>query len=203
MSNLKLYGISGSRALRSIWMMEELEMDYEHVPVHYKEESRQPDYMAINPNGRIPALVDGEVVLFESMAINLYLAKTYRKDLYPADPVDEAKAWQWSIWGISEIEPLQMQIVKQKIFTPKEERDPKVIELAEEKLARPFKVLDDVLGKSDFLLGNQFTVADLNVSSVMELINLMQFDFSDFPNIQAWMTRCYERPALARARARP
>jgi glutathione S-transferase len=202
MSKPKLYGICDSRALRSIWMMEELGIDYEHIPVNFMEESKAPEYLEVNPNGRIPALVDGDVVMCESMAINLYLAKKYGKDLYPTDPATEAKAWQWSVWAISEIEPLQMQIVVQKVFIPEEKRNQKVIDRASKGLIRPFKVLNDVLAKHDFLLGAQFTVADLNLSSVMLLIESMQFDFTDFPNIQAWMKRCYDRPSLAKAQAK-
>lgn len=202
MSKPKLYGISGSRALRSIWMMEELGIDYDHISVNFMEESKAPEYLEVNPNGRIPALVDGDVVLCESMAINLYLAKKYGKDLYPTDPATEAKAWQWSVWAISEIEPLQMQIVVQKVFIPEEKRNQKVIDRATKGLIRPFKVLNDVLAKHDYLLGDQFTVADLNLSSVMLLIESMQFDFTDFPKIQAWMKRCYDRPSLAKAQAK-
>ena len=103
----KLYGISGSRALRSIWAMEEVRVEYEQVATNFSADSKAADYLAINPNGRIPALIDGDLVLFESMAINLYLAKTYGGALYPDNAADEARANQWSVWGISEIEPLQ------------------------------------------------------------------------------------------------
>ena len=202
MSKPKLYGISGSRALRSIWMMEELGIDYELIPVNFNEESKQPEYLEINPNGRIPALVDGDLKLFESMAINLYLAKKYGTDLYPADPAAEAKVWQWSVWAISEIEPLQMQIVIQKVFVPEDKRNQKVIDRATKGLLRPFKVLNDVLTKHNYLLGDQFTVADLNLSAVMLLVRSMEFDFAEFPDIQAWMQRCYDRPSLAKAQAR-
>jgi len=92
--------------------------------------------------------VDGDLVLFESMAINLYLTKTYGGDLYPKDTAGEARAWQWSVWGISEIEPLQMQIVIQKLFAPADKRDQAVIDNAVKSLDRPLKVLDIQLAKS-------------------------------------------------------
>lgn len=203
MSKPKLYGISGSRAIRSIWMMEELGIEYEHIPVDYIEGTKSPEYLAVNPNGRIPALIDGDVKLFESMAINLYLAKKYSEELYPDDPVDEAKAWQWSVWGISEIEPLQMQIVIQKFFTPEDKRNQKIIDRAEQGLVRPLNVSNDILAGQKFLLGERFTVADLNLSSVMLLGVLVQFDFSKFPNVQDWLKRCHERPALVNAQAKP
>jgi glutathione S-transferase len=74
---IKLYGVTASRASRSLWALEEVGVNYEQVPVHFLADTKKPEYLAINPNGRIPALVDGDFKLFESMAINLYLAKKY------------------------------------------------------------------------------------------------------------------------------
>lgn len=198
-----LYGISASRALRAIWAIEETGMDYEHVPVSYGPDAKGPEHLAVNPNGRIPALVDGELKLFESMAINLYLAKRYGQGLYPDNPADEARAWQWSVWGISEIEPLQMQIVVQKLFTPEEKRNPKVVEGATKGLQRPLRVLNSALADRPWLLGEHFTVADLNVAGVMHLMKNIRFDYSEHTHVQRWADACYARPALARALARP
>ena len=86
---LKIYGIPGSRAIRSLWAIEETGELYEHIPIHFVKDSKTPEYMAVNPNGRIPTLVDGDLTLFESMAINLYLTKTYAPALYPSDSIAE------------------------------------------------------------------------------------------------------------------
>src|SRR5262245_65462598 len=103
----KLYGVRQSRAMRSLWALEELGVPYEHVPIDFVTEAKKPEFKAINPNGKIPALVDGEVTLFESLAINLYLAKKYDKaGIQPATLEDEARAIQWSVWATTEIEPL-------------------------------------------------------------------------------------------------
>ncbi len=200
MSRPTLYGIAGSRALRSIWAIEETGIDYEHVPVHFAGDTQRPDYLAINPNGRIPALVDGDLKLFESMAINLYLAKTYGGELYPSDPAGEAHTWQWSVWGISEIEPLQMQIVVQKLFTPGDKRDQSVIDRAGRALERPLGVLDAHLANRDWLVGERFTIADLNVAAVMLLLDMVEVDYSHHRNARRWAEACQARPALARAR---
>jgi len=202
MTQPKLLGISGSRALRAIWGMEETGIAYEHVPVSYGADSKSAEHLAVNPNGRIPALIDGDLQLFESMAINLYLTKRYGGALYPTNAQDEAKALQWSVWAISEIEPLQMQIVVQKLFTPEDKRNPKVIEFATKSLQRPLKVLDAALEGRDWLVGNAFSVADLNVASVMYLMKNIRFDYSEHANVQRWATACFARPALARALAR-
>ena len=198
---VKIYGVPGSRADRSLWAIEETGIDYQHVKTNFGEESKADEYLDINPNGRIPALVDGDLKLFESMAINLYLTKHYAGDLYPANPEDEAKANQWSVWAISEIEPLQMQIVIQKFFVPKDKQDQAMIDQASKGLIRPLTVLDQALLKSDYLLGENFSVADLNVAGVMLLLKAVNFDFDPFQNVSAWIDKCHARPALERARA--
>ena len=198
---VKIYGIPGSRADRSLWAIEETGIEYEHIKTNFGEESKANEYLEINPNGRIPALVDGDLKLFESMAINLYLAKHYASDLYPTDPGDEAKANQWSIWAISEIEPLQMQIVIQKFFVPKDKQDQGVIDQASKSLIRPLKVLDEALRENEYLLGQSFSVADLNVAGVLLLLKAVKFDFDAFQNASAWLDKCHARPALERARA--
>ena len=198
---VKIYGIPGSRADRSLWAIEETGIEYEHIKTNFGEESKANEYLEINPNGRIPALVDGDLKLFESMAINLYLTKHYAGDLYPTNPNDEAKANQWSVWAISEIAPLQMQIVIQKFFVPKDKQDQGVIDQASKSLIRPLKVLDEALRENEYLLGQSFSVADLNVAGVLLLLKAVKFDFDAFQNASAWLAKCHARPALERARA--
>ena len=194
---IQVYGISGSRAIRSIWAAEEVGVEYEHVPTHFQGGAQAPEYLAVNPNGRIPAMVDGDLVLF-----NLYLARQYGGALYPRDAADEARAQQWSVWAISEIEPLQMQIVIQTFFVPEDKRNPAVVERAAQGLERPLKVLDAALEGSDYLLGDQFTIADLNVAGVMLLLKMVGHDYSSHANVQRWADACYARPSLAAAQAR-
>ena len=200
MSKPVLYGSSNSRAIRSIWAMEETGIEYDHVPTNFSEQSKEPTYLAVNPNGRIPPLVDGDLTMCESMAINLYLAKKYATDLYPDNAEDEARAMQWSVWGISEIEPLQMRIVVQKLFVPEEKRNMKAIEGSEKGLQRPLAVLDAHLASQAYLLGAQFSIADLNLSAVMMLLKQVKMDLSAFENVGKWMKTCYDRPACKRAR---
>ena len=94
MSKLRIYGIARTRAFRALWIAEELGLDYEHVPVEIGAAgARQPDYLAINPNGRLPAIEDDGFILWESLAITLYLAKKHGR-LYPTTLEGEAKAWR-------------------------------------------------------------------------------------------------------------
>lgn len=195
-----IYGVSRSRAIRSLWAIEETGIEYTHVPTHFFKESKTDEYLGVNPNGRIPALVDGDVTLFESMAINLYLARKYAPELYPSDPVLEAQVNQWSVWGISEIEFLQMQVIIQ-IMLHKDNMNQRAMDEAMEALPRPLKVLDEHLKDRDYLLGDSFTIADLNVSAVMLLLEMIKFDLTDFENVSDWQARCYARAALTRAQA--
>ena len=199
MAKPRLYGIPGSRALRSIWAIEETGIDYELVKTHFMGDSKKPDYLAINPNGRVPALVDGDLTLFESMAINLYLARTYGGDLYPTSDADQARAVQWSFWGMTEIEPHLMQMLLHKIMYPEEQRRPEAVTEAETAIERPLRVLDAHLAVRDTILGGDFSIADLNVASVLSMGAMVGYDVGAFPNVSAWLGRCVSRPALARA----
>lgn len=199
---MKLYGIPASRALRSIWAAEEVGVQYEHIPTHFLNDSKTPEYLAVNPNGRIPALVDGDLVLFESMAINLYLAKQYGGKLYPADSADEARTIQWSIWGMTELEPNLMVMVANKMMLPEDERNPALVTAAEQIIERPLGVLDGQLADWDYLLGDDFTIADLNVAGALSLSSFVGFDFRKFEHVSRWFKRCMSRPALAAAQAK-
>ena len=195
-----IYGLSGSRAIRSLWAIEETGIEYTHVPTHFFNDSKTPEYLAINPNGRIPALADGDTMLFESMAINLYLTGRYASQLHPGNDLDLAKTMQWSVWAISEIEPLQMQIVVQKFFSGGNP-DQSIIDNAGKQLDRPLLVLDTHLATTNYLLGDEFSVADLNLAGVMLLLQMVDFDLSPYGKVSSWLNQCYNRDALKRAQA--
>ena len=197
---IKLYGIRQSRALRSLWALEELGVPYEHVAINFATDAKSPEFLKINPNGRIPALVDGDLALFESMAINLYLAKKYDKaGLYPRSPDDEARAIQWSIWGMTEIEPSLLQVLMNRVFLPPNQRDESAAKAAEEKLGPALRVLDGALAGKKHLLGAGFTIADLNVASVLSWALFAKVDLAKTPNVQRWLTECAGRPAFVKA----
>ena len=199
---MRLYGIAGSRALRSIWAAEEVGVDFDLVHTHFMDESKTPEYLAINPNGRIPALVDGDLTLVESMAINLYLARKYGGDLYPSDGALQALAVQWSFWGITELEQSLLQILIHTVMLPEEHRDPARAETGRADLVRPLRVLDAALADREHLLAGDFTIADLNVASVLSMASMVRFDLSAYANADEWLGRCTSRPSLARAKKR-
>jgi glutathione S-transferase len=202
MADLKIYGIAKSRAIRNIWMAEELGVAYDHVKVGWTDGgTKKPEFLAINPNASVPALQDGKFSLFESLAINLYLAKKHGKGLYPASLEDEARTWQWTFWIATEVERHTGAYGMHSWGLPPEKRDPKVAAEALKTLQKPFGVLNDHLGKSPYLLDQKFTVADLNVAGVLFSPYVMKFDFSPWPNVKAWLDRCFARPAAIKTRA--
>jgi glutathione S-transferase len=200
-SGLRIYGIARTRAFRALWVATELGLDYEHLPIEIGEAgARAPEFLAINPSGRLPVIVDDGFVLFESLAITLYLAKKYSPGkLYPATLHGEAKAWQWSFWAISEVDRGVNIWSLHAVRLPPAERDAQKREEALKVLQAPFRVLDAALAPQPYLLGNDFTVADLNVAAVVS--RAIDMDLSAVPNLKAWLARCLERPAARRALA--
>jgi len=199
---LKIYGVARSRAARVLWMAKELGLDYEHVKVDFATgETRTPAHLALNPNGHVPVIDDDGLILWESMAINLYLAKKYGAGgLYPSRLEDEARAWQWSFWGVTEVERPVLTAMMNRAIYPESQRDPAAADAAEKTLAQPLGVLDGVLARTAYLLGGNFTVADLNVASILAWARPAQIDMSAFPKVAEWLRICAERPAARAVR---
>jgi glutathione S-transferase len=197
---ITLYGISTSRAGRCVWALEEIGLDYEQVPIHFNDGgTRTPEYRAINPNERIPTLVDGDLILYESMAINHYLADRYDGGLAPASPQARARALMWSFWGNNEIENLLRPLLRNRLFLQESDRDPTEGDLAESQLAKPLRILDDALAGRAFLMGDRICVADLNVSHGMFWLPLAGVDLAERPHVAGWLDRLADRPALQTA----
>lgn len=193
-----LHGHSYSRAHRVMWMLKELGLAFDHVPTDFRGgATRTPGHLAINPNGRVPALVDDGFVIVESLAINLYLARRYGGPLAPAGVTEEALATQWSLWVATEVEkPLLLAAANLMLFAP-DQRSPDEAAVALRKLDRPFKVIDAHLAALPFLLGDRFTVADLNVAAVMTLVPLAGIALDAYPALARWLAACLDRPAAA------
>lgn len=197
---IKLYGVRQSRAMRCLWVLEELGVAYEHVPTSFTTDAKTPEFAAINPNQRVPALVDGDLTLFESMAINLYLARKYAdRGLWPKSLEDEARAIQWSFWAMTEVEPSLLQVLMQRRMLPPAERDEALAAAAEAKLAQPLRVLDGALSGCSYLLGDAFSIADLNVASVLSWALFSKVDLAPTPNVERWLKECCARPAFVKA----
>ena len=201
MSRLRIYGVARTRAFRPIWVAKELGLDYEHLPVEIGDAgARMPEFLAINPNGRLPVIEDGGFVLFESLAITLYLAKKHGLGtLYPARLEDEARTWQWSFWALTEVDRGVNIWSLHAIRLPEAERDAARRDEALGVLKAPFKVLDEALSRQPYLVGATFTVADLNVAAVIS--RAIEMDLSAWPHLAIWLCRCLDRPAAREALA--
>jgi glutathione S-transferase len=196
----KLHGTSRSRSARSLWALEELGVKYEHLPMPTTD-AKSPAHIKLNPNGHVPVLEDDGLVVWESMAINLYLAEKYGKNsLWPADPASHAEIYKWSFWAMTEVEPHLITILRNRLMNAPENRDEKAALAAVEALKAPFNALEQSLKGKEYLLGKNFTIADLNVAAVMSWIPMMKLDMSSTPNVQAWLQKCLGREANKKVR---
>ena len=203
---LTIYGTARSRTARVLWMAKELGLAFEHVPLAMGDAAlKQPPFLKINPAGRVPAIDDDGFVMAESLAINLYLARKYgdqaTPSLAPASLEQEARIWQWSSWAMTDLEgPLNL-IHLHRSFFPPEKRDSKIAETAEAQVQRPLAMLNSILAESAYLLGERFTVADLNAASVLSASRLSAISMTPFPHVADWAKRCQGRPAALAVQA--
>ncbi|HYA34181.1 MAG TPA: glutathione S-transferase family protein [Candidatus Binataceae bacterium] len=196
-----LYGTSRSRAARCLWALEELGVKYDHVSIATTE-AKSPENLKRNPSGHVPVLEEDGHFIWESMAINLYLAEKYGKNsLWPADLASHGDTYKWSFWAMTEIEPHLLTILRNRVLNPPDKRDEAAAQAAIEALKAPLKALDGALGGKDFLLGKNFTIADLNVASVLSWAAMMKLDLSSTPTAQSWLQKCLGREANQRVRA--
>ena len=195
---MKIYGSPMSRAARVLWCARELGIAFEHVDVAW-EDQKKPGFLAINPNGKFPGFADGDLKLFESLAINLYMAKKYSTGaLYPTGIEDEARTFQWTLWAATEVEPNALPSL---LVALGYSQDTAGAAAAAEKLKPALKVLDDHLKDHEFLVGNTFSVADLNAATVVGMTGYGKIDISYAPNVVAWLGRCLSRPAARNPKA--
>jgi glutathione S-transferase len=197
----KLHGTSRSRSARSLWALEELGVNYEHLPMPTTD-AKSPSHLKLNPNGHVPVLEDDGAVVWESMAINLYLAEKYGKNsLWPSDPAARADIYKWSFFAMTEVEPHLVTLLRNRVMNPPDQRDEKAAQAAVEALKAPMNALEESLKGKEYLLGKNFTIADLNVAAVMSWAPMMKLDLSAWPNVSAWLQKCLGREANKKVRA--
>lgn len=192
---LRVYGVEGSRTFRVHWCARELGLEFASIPVHFLDGgTRQPGYLAINPNGRIPAIDDDGFILWESLAINLYLVKRHGGPLAPLDLREDALMTQWSFWAATEVERDLLVAMANRVVFRDADRDAAEEATAIANLMRPLQVLDRVLATRSWLVGTRFTIADLNVAAVASLARLAELSLDAFPRLADWLGRCLARP---------
>lgn len=200
---LTIYGVYRSRATRNIWLCGELGIPFKHVPVTqpYRPHaaalhSRSPEFLKVNPNGHVPSINDDGLIVHESLAINLYLAKKHGGPLAPANVAEDGQMMMWSFWAVTEVEGNALEVMRQRASLPVAERDPKAATAAIERLKAPFAVLDAALAASGNLVGGRFTVADINVAECVRYAQAAPEIFDAYPKVKAWLAACQARPAF-------
>lgn len=195
---LTIFGPSQTRTFRTLWMARELGLNFNHAPGMDIQGTPSAELLAANPMAQVPAIDDDGFKLAESMAINLYLARKHGK-LAPTNLEQEAETLRWSFWAMTAVEPGLMVAIKSALGIMGAAKDMEAAKAAVAELARPFQVLNAALEGRDYLLGAEFTVADLNVASVLSWTRIAGAELAGHPNIEAWLGRCLSRPAATEA----
>lgn len=199
---ITLYGTAASRASRSLLALEELRLGYSHVPLQPWSKPDDVDRLRhINPNVRVPVLDDDGLILYESMAINLYLADRYgHAPLWPADPRDRARVYQWSVWSQTEIDVRARHLAR---FGD----DAAAKRCAEDERLTALGILDRALAGRPYLVGEDFSLADLNVAATLSepwenglVDGELDPAHHGLGQLAAWLARCVGRSSWLRVR---
>ena len=201
---LKLYHSNQSRSVRPRWLLEELGVPYEVVRLNIQAgEQKKPEYLKINPNGAVPALTDGDLALFESGAIVQYLADKFpeKRMAPPVGTPARGLYYQWIHYAMSGLEPPILTIFLHTVLRPEAQRVPMLVTEARPQLSAALGVVEGALAGRPFILGNDFTAADVMVGSMLGWARMMSIIGDELKNVSDYVTRLSARPAFARATA--
>jgi len=206
---ITLYGVYRSRASRPLWLLAETGTPFTHVPViqaYRLADAQAPDaplhtaapgFLAVNPQGQIPAMIEDDLVLTESMAITLYLARRYGGALGPASDAEDALMAQWALFAVTSIETPAVEIrYMMADGGGRTVEGQAAIAINAEKLRRPLRRLQGLFSEQDWMVGGRFTVADLNTAECLRYVQDHPTLLAEFPAVQAWLDRCQARPAF-------
>ena len=188
-----------------MWALEELGLSYEqHGVDNANGTGRSADYLAINPSGKVPLLVDDDVSVTESYGINLYLAQQYGVGgLWPDNKADQAAGLQWSFWVATETEPYIATLYMEHFQKAEHEKSSEALVKANENIATRLALLDTVLARHITLCGDRFTIADLNVACGLRNAEKLKVDLTLFSNVRRWLAFCLGREAQLKVAAMP
>ena len=191
---MKLYEFAPTRSIRARWTLQELGVEFEAVTVNLVlGEHRRPEFLKINPAGKLPVLVDGDTVLTESIAIVTYLAEKYpEKKLIPTELPQKAQAYRWLLFAATELEQPLWRITRHTNLYPEAKRLPADVVLAREDFLPMAAVLDEHMQGREFLVGDSATVADFATAYTLDWANMVQL-LDDFPGLCSYMERMYAR----------
>ena len=191
---MKLYGFAPTRSLRALWGLKELGLEFEFIPVNLQAgENRRPEFLALNPAGKVPVLVDGDLVLTESAAIVLYLAEKYpEKMLMPTRLEQRAQVYRWVMFAMTELEQPLWRMAKHTFLYPEHKRLPLDIDLAREDFTAMAAVLERHMQGRRYIVGDHVTVADCVTAYLMDWANEHHL-LDGLPNLKAYLQRMYQR----------
>ena len=200
---MKLYGCPNSRSLRAVWALEEATADYEYVPVDlFKGEARTPEFLALNPAGKLPVLVDGELTLTESAAIVNYVSDRFpASNLVPQPAAARADCLRWMFFAATELEQPLWTIAKHRFALPKDRRVAGIENTAQWEFAIAAELLDRTVGEREFICGDAFSGADILLVHTLAWARSAKITL-ELPRLNAYMENLLTRPALGRARRR-
>jgi glutathione S-transferase len=203
MSGLKLYGCPNSRSLRAAWALEESGAKYEYVPVDlFKGAGREPEFLELNPAGKIPVLVDGDLTLTESAAIIAYVGDKFpASGLIPRETTLRADCMRWLFFGVTELEQPLWTIAKHRFALPKDKRVTGIEPTSRWEFSIAAKLLEQALNGREFICGDVFTGADIVLAHTLAWARSAKVNLESAP-LEAYLERLQFRPALARARTR-
>ncbi|MCX7286618.1 MAG: glutathione S-transferase family protein [Rhodobacterales bacterium] len=208
---ITLYGVFRSRASRPIWLLYELDLPFTHVPViqayrlprasapNAPLNTASPEFLAVNPLGQIPAYVEGDLTLTESLAITNHIARTHGGALGPRTLAEHALIDQWTLFAVTAVETTAIEILYvQRDGNEGTPEGQAAIAIAAEKLRRPLGRLEAHLATHSHLVADRFTVADLNLAECVRYTQGHPTLLGEFPAVKAWLERCQSRPAFKR-----
>ena len=200
---MKLYGTRNSRSLRCAWALEEAGVVYDYQRVYLmKGEGQTPEFRAINPHGKVPVLVDGDLKLSESAAILLYIAEKFPgAHLMPEDLAARAEVYRWMFFAVTEVEPQLWAIAQHRFALPEDKRVPAVEPTCVWLLVRALRAIEKALATHPFVAGDTFTVADIVITHCLTWTLSAKLEGVGEASL-AYVERMKARPALQRANER-
>lgn len=193
---IKLYGTPPTRVLRVIWLLNELGLEYEIHPVDLlKGEARREDFLALNPAAKVPVLVDGDLVLTESAAIQLYLAEKHPEaGFIPESLQERAQMHRWIFFLMTEIEQPLWRIARHTFLYPEHKRLPQDVEQAKRECREMVDVLEKHMQGREFIVGDRLSVADFNAAYTLDWVDEEQL-LDNAPRLRDYLQTMYARPA--------
>ena len=192
---MKLYEFAPTRSIRVRWTLQELGIDFEAIPVNLLAgEHRSPAFLKLNPAGKLPVLVDGDMVLTESIAIALYLAEKYRdKALIPADPQQRAQLMRWLLFTTTELEQPLWRIARHTALYPEDKRLPGELALAREDFVAMASIMEEHMRGRQYVVGNAATIGDFVLAYTLDWATMAKV-LNGFPGLEAYVDHMYARP---------